>query len=294
MRSEQILARPAKVLSQAQREFYFDNGYLALERFVSDDWLARLNAVTEQYVEQSRQLSQSDDVFDLEPDHTAEQPRLRRLTAPVEQHEVYREFTLNGPLVDVAEDLLGPDVKYHHSKLNFKWAEGGEEVKWHQDVPFWPHSNPGQITIGVYLADVDETMGPLGVIPGSHKGRFFSHYDQAGNWTGAIRPEELGEVDTDHAVFLPGPAGSVTIHNSWTVHGSVPNHSPRCRNLLLQTYSAADAIVLTDLVARWPHSDKLVRGQPPRQMELERRPFELPPDWSGGYTSIFALQQGES
>jgi Uncharacterized protein conserved in bacteria (DUF2252) len=29
----------------------------------------------------------------------------------------------------VAADLLGPDVKFHHSKLNFKAPRGGEEVK---------------------------------------------------------------------------------------------------------------------------------------------------------------------
>lgn len=24
---------------------------------------------------------------------------------------------------DIAVDLLGPDIKYHHSKLNFKWSD---------------------------------------------------------------------------------------------------------------------------------------------------------------------------
>jgi len=293
MKPEDILALPAKVLSQDQRQAYFDDGFVTLERFVTADWLERLNAVTAEFVAQSRSLSQSDGMFDLEPDHTAEAPRLRRLMAPVDRHPVYAEFGLRGPLIDIAEDLLGPSVKFHHSKLNFKWSDGGEEVKWHQDFPFWPHSNAAPLTIGLYLADVDAEMGPLGVVPGSHKGRFYSHYDTDGNWTGALRDDDLAGVDTANASYLSGPAGSITIHNSWMIHGSMPNNSPRPRNLLLHTYSAGDSIVLSNLVEQYEHGDVLVRGAPPIAMELEQRPFELPPDWSGGYTSIFALQQGD-
>jgi len=293
MKPEDILARPANVLTAEQRAFYFDNGYLTLERFVSADWLQRLNKVTGEFVDESRKLTKSNGKFDLEPDHTAENPRLRRLMTPVEHHAEYAEFGLRGPLIDVAEDLLGPSVKYHHSKLNFKWSDGGEEVKWHQDFPFWPHSNSGQITIGLYLSDVDEEMGPLGVIPGSHKGRFYTHYDDERNWTGALSQRDLPEIDVENAAYLKGPAGSITIHNSWMIHGSKPNNSPKPRNLLLNTYAAGDAVVLTNLVEPFEHSDILVRGEPPFAMEMEPRPFEMPPDWSGGYTSIFDLQQKE-
>ena len=36
-----VLRQPARVLSQEQREFYFENGYLMLESFVGQDWLDR-------------------------------------------------------------------------------------------------------------------------------------------------------------------------------------------------------------------------------------------------------------
>ena len=110
-------------------------------------------------------------MFDLEPDHTSEHPRVRRLNMPYRQHPTYWEFTSDSPITDVAEDLLGPDVKVHHSKLNFKWSDGGEEVKWHQDIPFYPHTNYGVLAIGVYLEDVDDEMGPMGIVRGSHKRR---------------------------------------------------------------------------------------------------------------------------
>ena len=46
MTPEQILAIPPQVLTQAQREFYFQEGYLLLERIVGDEWIRKLRAAT--------------------------------------------------------------------------------------------------------------------------------------------------------------------------------------------------------------------------------------------------------
>jgi hypothetical protein len=35
----------------------------------------------------------------------------------------------HSPLPDTVADPFGPDVKFHHSKLNFKCSQGGDEVK---------------------------------------------------------------------------------------------------------------------------------------------------------------------
>ena len=126
---QDILDRPAKILAQAQREAYFADGFIGVESLVDKHWLERLNRVTNEFVDLSRQYSQEhkDKRFDLEADHRADNPRLRRLNSPVDHHEEYWAFASTGPFVDVAEDLLGPDVKFHHAKLNFKWSGGGED-----------------------------------------------------------------------------------------------------------------------------------------------------------------------
>jgi len=294
MKTADVLKHPAKVLTSDQRKFYFENGYVQLERFVSEEWLDRLWAVTNRFIEKSRGMTASDSVFDLEPDHTAEAPRIRRITFPVEHDPVYEEFGLRGPIVDIAEDLLGPDVKFHHSKLNLKWAGGGEEVKWHQDIQFWPHSNYSPLTIGLYMDDVDDEMGPMGVIPKSHDGELFDLYGPSGDWVGAIDDADMPRVPLDKVVWLKGAKGSVTVHNCRMVHGSMPNLSPRSRPLLLHTYAAADALTFQgSLVDNVPLSNTIVRGGPARWIDFDPRPCLVPPDWSKGYTSIFALQQEE-
>ncbi len=293
MKAEQILERAPKALSQAEREFYFENGYLLLEGFISGERLARLQEVTQEFVEKSREIETSNDVFDLEPGHSRTSPRLRRLTMPFWQHPLYWEFTSDSPVTDVAADLLGPNVKVHHSKLNFKWSDGGEEVKWHQDIPFYPHTNYGVLAIGLYLADVDDEMAPMGVVPGSHKGEIFNHYNDKDQWVGALDERDLPRVATDRAVWLKGPAGSVTVHHCRTVHGSVPNRSTRGRPLLINAYSAADALMVTPHPYPGPKVDQIVRGERARWVEYDSEPCLIPPDWSAGYTSIFALQQEE-
>ena len=50
-------------------------------------------------------------------------------------------------------------------------GRAAREVKWHQDIQYWPHTNYSVLTIGVYLEDVDETMGADGRDPRRARGR---------------------------------------------------------------------------------------------------------------------------
>ena len=89
MLPDEVLSHESRVLTQEQRDFYFENGYLLVESVVDDEWLRRLRAATDEMVDRSRALTRSDRVFDLEPGHTAGNPRLRRLTSPVDHHPEY-------------------------------------------------------------------------------------------------------------------------------------------------------------------------------------------------------------
>jgi ectoine hydroxylase len=293
MTPEDVLAITPKVLSQQQRESYFENGYLLLEKFVPDDWLQRLQVATEQNIDESRGIDQSDEKWDLEPGHNETNPRLRRLSSPNDHHPDYWAYASQSEIVDAVEDLVGPDIKFHHSKLNFKWAKGGEEVKWHQDIQFWPHTNYSPCTVGTYLYDCGDDQGPLGVVPGSHNGPLYDQYNEEGKWLGCLGPDDEAAADVGKAVYLPGPAGSVTIHNCRTIHGSKPNTAEAGRPLLLNVYAAADAFSYTFNPIRSRYDQHIVRGRAAKWAQHDPRPCLVPPDWSGGYGSIFTAQQEE-
>jgi ectoine hydroxylase len=294
MTPDQIMTVPPRILTHKQREQYFSEGYLMLERVISEEWLTRLRGATDELIERSRNITKSDKVFDLEPGHRADNPRLRRVSNPVEQHPAYWEFINQSVVPDIVADLVGNDVKFHHSKLNFKWASGGEEVKWHYDIGFWPHTNYSPLTIGTYLYDCGLEQGPLGVMPGSHLMEPLpSQYDENGKWTGSLSDADVAKLDLPRARYLAGPAGSITLHNCRMMHSSKRNESDLGRPLLLYTLSSADAFPYTMNPIRSKYDQAILRGKIAEFAQHDPRPCRMPPDWSGGYSSIFALQQRE-
>lgn len=283
------------MIDSFQREFYEENGYLLLENFVSDEWLNRLRAASDIFVEKSRLLSESDKMLDLEPNHSSESPRLRRLVSPVDYHEAFHEFAMSGPAAELALSILGDPVRFHHSKLNYKWSDGGEEVKWHQDIQFWPHTDFSPLTIGIYLDAVDDEMGPMGVFPGSHKSELYDLYDNSENWAGAMKTEDVARLDLNDVTWLKGSAGAMTVHNCCMIHGSLTNRSPKPRRLLLQTYSAGTSYPINGIGANGvlgKHGGQII-GKPPSQLlNLAGRTFRGAPDWAGrGAPTIFGSQQ---
>jgi len=279
-----------RVLSEDQRAAYQHDGFISLQGVVGSEWLERLRGVVAEFIEQSRSLTESTPLFDLEADHTPERPRLRRLVSPADLHPTFWKFASESVLVDIVEDLIGPDIKFHHGKLNFKAPAGGEAVKWHQDIQFWPHTNYSPLTLGVFLEDVSSGMGNVGFIPGSHRLELFDQYD-GDEWVGCLNAQDCEKLDTADAVYPVGPAGTVTVHNCRTVHGSAKNESERERPLLLQTYAAADAFVYTDLVRKSPHGDRLIRGRPARWARHDPRPCQVGPS---RVRTIFEVQQREA
>lgn len=288
-------ALPPRVLTQAQRENYHRDGYLMVESLIDAATIDRLNAITDEFIDRSRMQSRSDSTFDLAPEHSAATPMIRRLKRPDEQHALYWEAA-TGIIADIVADLIGPDVVYHHSKLNFKWHAtdaGDDAVDWHQDIQFYPHTNYSPLTVGIFLRDTGTDDGPVLMLPGSHEGPLYDQYDSASQWTGCLSEADTSALDTSQVVELLGPAGSITIHNCRTVHASRPSRRSGGRPLLLHAYAAGDAFAYTPHPDPSVHAYEMVRGKRARWARHDPRPCQLPPDWSGGYSSIFAAQSGE-
>ncbi len=129
----------------------------------------------------------------------------------------------------------------------------------------------------------------MGFVPRSHLSDLYDQYDGE-RWTGHIKDADIPSLHAENAVFPVGRAGTVTIHNCRTVHGSLPNLSDKKRPLLLQTYAAADAFAYTDLVRKQPHGEMLIRGKAAKWARHDPRPCQVPPTKVG---TIFQAQQQE-
>ena len=273
-----------ETLTQTQKDFYDENGYLVLEKRVPDDVLASLRAEIAKYQAQAKSLTKSTDQIDLEDSHTPDTPRMRRIKLPHTHNKVIRDLMYSDLILAPARDLIGPDLRLHTTKLNMKSAGYGAAVEWHQDFAFYPHTNDDVLAIAVILDDMESENGPLMVFPGSHKGPIHNHHVD-GVFAGAMDLAACG-FDMKDAVELRGPAGSVSIHHGRIVHGSALNYSDRDRRLLFYEMMAGDAFPIMGSLTRWSdikdYNDRMLCGNPtlePRVQSIGARiPAPLPTD----------------
>ena len=294
MTPESILACKPVILPQSERESYFELGYVVATNFTDKGWLEHLRDAYLAAIERSREVERSNEWFSLQQDHKADNPRIQRIEKLPDQDSTFWRFVVESDLAGLAADIVGPDVVYRDSMINVKCPGDGGAVDWHQDLPFYPHTNTATIQILIALFDVPLDQGPVTVLPGSHKGQIFEHYDEVGNWTGKVRDADLHSLDLDGAVTLPCKAGDAIILHPLTLHSSAKNRSDRNRPYLIHGMSAADSRSYTPMTWGNSHTGEIVRGNPARFAHHEEMTIPLPPDWSDGYTSIFEHHRRES
>ena len=276
------------MLSKAEIASYHENGFLVVEKMYDESIIQRMRAVTDEIVERSRKVSKHNEVYDLDPAHTPERPRVRRIKLPHKVDKVFLEAIKYPKLLAILKQLLGPGVRLKNSKLNLKEAEGGAPVEWHQDWAFYPHTNEDVLAVGVMLDDCQLENGPLLILPGSHKGPVYDHHAD-GFFCGAMDPSRC---DTDFSKAVPclGPAGSISIHHARAVHGSADNVSPYPRRLLLYELTAVDAWPLLGVPNLDEFNSRILVGEPTIEPRMEKVPVRMPLPPAPNQGSIYENQ----
>jgi phytanoyl-CoA hydroxylase len=279
------------MLSDREIDQYRRTGYLVVEDLLDEAMVSRARQVIAEFVAGAAQVSKHDSVYDLEPGHRPEAPRVRRIKSPHLNHPLFWEIAKLPTLVGPLAQLLGPSgVRLHGSKINLKAPHYGSPVEWHQDWAFYPHTNDDILAVGVMLDDMLLENGPLLVMPGTHAGPIFDHHVE-GYFSGAIDPSAV-DLDFAQAVPLTAPAGSMSFHHVRLVHGSAQNTSNRPRQLLLYEYAAADAWPLLGVKDFADFNQRLVVGDPTIEPRLTAAPVRLPLPPSPHQGSIYENQTG--
>jgi ectoine hydroxylase-related dioxygenase (phytanoyl-CoA dioxygenase family) len=262
------------MLSKDQVEQYRTDGYVVAESVLDGTELATLRNKLTDLLEGARGLTGHTDVYDLEPFHTPDDPRVRRIKTPHKFFPLFREFVQNPKILRILQQLLGPSVRLHGSKINIKAPHGGAAVEWHQDWAFYPHTNDDVLAVGVMLDDCLMENGPLMILPGTHTGPVYSHHVD-GYFAGATDPARYG-LDPSKAVALTAPAGSMSFHHARVLHASAQNTSNRSRWLLLYEFTAADAWPLSGITDLDEFNGRLLSGEPTLEPRLEKVPARMP------------------
>ena len=270
------------VLTQEQRDAFWRDGYLMVEDAVTPAQLTALKVEIASWVEQSRAHSSpfgpptidGRPRYDMGAEHTAAKPALRRINNPSDISDTYREVMLDARTVDMVAELIGPNVKFHHCKINLKLPGAKTEVSYHQDFAYTPHTNDDIVTALLFLDDIDEGNGALTVVPGSHKGPMLSLFD-GDRFTGGVAADEEKKA-LAQSVPCYGKAGSVCLMHTRLLHGSAANRADTSRGLYICVYTAADAVPIASNPMPSPNEGRIVRGVEAKFARLKEGLVELP------------------
>jgi ectoine hydroxylase-related dioxygenase (phytanoyl-CoA dioxygenase family) len=227
-------------LTDQQRDFWSENGYLAIEAVLSPAEVESLRRSAEALSEQARGLTESTDRFKLKAFGTGG----RMLQQVAEPHELGGEWMAlawDPRILDVVESLLGPNIQLYYSMLMMKPPREGFEAPWHQDFAFFAHDRADLLACQVYIDDSTLENGCVRVVPGSHKLGLLNHYKD-GRFTGIVQGE-TSAFDAQE-VTLPIKAGGMVFWHSLTLHRSHPNRSERPRRAIVFEYKNPEAHLL--------------------------------------------------
>src|SRR5262249_46032321 len=121
------------MLSQSDKDRYERDGFVVVPGVLNEAEVAGLRAATDELVAKSRSVSAHNDVYDLEPGHAADAPKVRRIKTPDRWDARFAAMVRHPGIVECLQDLWGPNIRFDTSKLNMKAAGFGSPVEWHQD-----------------------------------------------------------------------------------------------------------------------------------------------------------------
>ncbi len=150
-------------LTQAQIDFYAENGYIKLKQVFSGQLLEHYRRVISEWV-----ARHSASVAPLEQRTTYGKAFLQ-VGNIWTMSEAAREFAFSLRLARIATELMGTTgVRMYHDQALYK-EPGGGNTPWHADQYYWPVASEKTVTAWIPLQQTPLEMGPLAFCEKSHR-----------------------------------------------------------------------------------------------------------------------------
>ncbi|NQU38613.1 MAG: phytanoyl-CoA dioxygenase family protein [Lentisphaerae bacterium] len=231
-----------KTLTPEQLAFFNDNGYVLLRGFFSEQEMQAMKELRDRATARAGEAGGSfhdgPAHYDVEPlasDPTGKTMGLRKIQEAYQVEPAFREVMAQDKLLDIVEDLIGPNIYYHSSKLMCKPGNGGRRKPWHQDFAYWSGMQPNQVTVWTAVDKATTENGCMQLIPGSHKRGLIEHHQIED-----LQIQEDSLADEDILVAEMDP-GDTLIFSVLTLHASDPNLSPHSRLSCIIDFDSAPA-----------------------------------------------------
>lgn len=217
------------MLSDEQRTFYRENGFLLLKGLLSKEEAESYRREAHQLLERLSAQRDTDATWG-----SAREAAMGGATELKHCHDVqfhsaaFTKLLVDERLTEAASQLMGsPNVQLHHNKMFVKPPAKGSPFPMHQDQPFFPHERHSMMAAIIHFDDAPLEKGCVRVVPGSHKLGPLEHVAEGGFHL----PFERYPLESAQA--CPAEAGDVLIFSYLTIHGSGVNTSDQARTTLL-------------------------------------------------------------
>jgi len=142
----------------------------------------------------------------------------------------FLQLAMHPPIIDLVEQLIGPDIILWGCHVFCKPASEGYETPWHQDGHYWPIRPLANCTVWVALEPSTRENGCLRVIPGSHTPKqLYEHLHEDRNDLTLNQRMAEGTYDESQAVDLELQPGEMSMHDIYMIHGAKANTSQQRR-----------------------------------------------------------------
>ena len=144
-------------------------------------------------------------------------------------------------VLDVVEDLIGPDILVWTSTFWIKEPNSPAVAAWHQDTAYFGLEPPEQVCVWLALADATEQAGCMNVLPWDGQRPGVLHHAAAQIAVSINRGTQtvVEPFDESKRRSMPLKAGEFSVHHGLCMHASPPNRSDHRRIGLGMNYIPA-------------------------------------------------------
>jgi len=152
----------------------------------------------------------------------------------------FLEVAQHPDVLDMVEQILGPDLILWITRVLCKPPVMGREVPWHQDGEYWLMRPLATCSVWVAIDPVSTANGCMRFIPGSHnRSELYRHH--VSDRKNLVLNLELDQDQFDErdAVNVELEPGQMSMHDVRLIHGSLANTSGQRRAALILRYMPA-------------------------------------------------------
>ncbi|MDB5894988.1 MAG: phytanoyl-CoA dioxygenase [Rhodoferax sp.] len=148
----------------------------------------------------------------------------------VKGSQAFLDLAMEPEILDMVEQLIGPDIILWGCHVFCKPAGDGQETPWHQDGHYWPIRPLANVTVWVALDPSTRANGCLRVIPGSHRAKVtHAHLKEDREDLVLSQRTDTSAFDEAEAVDLELQPGQMSMHEVYMIHGAEVNRSTQRR-----------------------------------------------------------------